>query len=162
MIYIFPYISNIDSKKSSNTILNSVGWSQLIVENPRRQEQISMSLIVVTVLNIQTEFLVKRDGTSALSDSPSVGKEQGFSIKDVSQSLKLAGFFFFFSYLLFFDMKPIQDLMNYKYLNLNSVTNLSWWRNRDIPELSQKNLTKIKAETLAFLLSNRELHMVTL
>lgn len=38
---------------------------------------------------------MKRDGMSALSDSPSVGKEQGFSIKDVSQSLKLAGFFLF-------------------------------------------------------------------
>lgn len=53
-------------------------------------------------------------------------------------------------------MKPIQDMMNYKYLNLNTVTNLSWWRNRDIPELSQKNLTKIKTETLAFLFSDRE------
>ena len=53
MVYKFPDISNIDSKKSSNVILNSVGLIAVNCRNPQRQELISVSLNLVTVLNIQ-------------------------------------------------------------------------------------------------------------
>ena len=54
MVYKFPYISNTDSKKSSNVILNSVGLIAVNCRNPQRQELISMSLNLATVLNTQS------------------------------------------------------------------------------------------------------------
>ena len=54
MVYNFPYISNIDSKKSSNVILNSVGLIAVNCRNPQRRELISMSLNLATVLNTQS------------------------------------------------------------------------------------------------------------
>lgn len=64
---------------------------------------------------------MKRDGISGLTGSPSVDKEQAFSIKDVSQSLKVAFLFFFFFLFSTFCYEPNSGFDEYKHLNFRNV-----------------------------------------
>lgn len=70
---------------------------------------------------------------TALSDSASVGKEEGFQLKmfpNPSNKMFAVVVVVVFSPIFYFLYEVNSRYDELQHLNLNNVTDLSWWRNR--------------------------------